>query len=73
MSHRNRRPRKPSLWRRILSNRRDSHSPWVSIADVVGNIREELFCFFQRVPRGARLYWDGRTNKIRGYSTRRRY
>lgn len=72
MSRRRLRFRKPSLWRRILSNRRDTHSSRVSIADVTRNIREELFSFFQRVPRGARLYWDGKS-KIKGYSTRRRY
>jgi hypothetical protein len=68
-----RRFRKPSLLRRILTNRRKPNSRWVFFSDMVANAREEVFCFFNRVPRGAWLKWDGKTNKIRSYETRRRY
>ena len=66
------RRRKPSLLKRIFTNRRDPNSSWIFLADVIANIREELHCFLFRVPRGSRLLWD-RNGRIRGHSTTRRY
>jgi hypothetical protein len=63
---------KPSLLRRIFTNRRDPNSSWVFLADVIDNIREEIHCFLYRVPRGSRLLWD-RNGRIRGHATIRRY
>ena len=66
------RRRKPSLLRRIFTNRRDPNSSWIFLGDVIANVREELQCFFFRVPRGSRLLWD-RNGRIRGHATIRRY
>lgn len=68
---RSRRP-KPSLLKRIFTNRRNPNSSWIFLADVIANVREELYSFVGRVPRGSRLFWD-RNGHIRGHSTTRRY
>ena len=66
------RRRKPSLLQRVFTNRRDPNSSWIFLNDVITNVREELHCFFNRVPRGSRLLWD-RNGRIRGHATIRRY
>lgn len=63
---------KPPLLQRIFTNRRDPNSSWIFLSDVIANVREELHCFFYRVPRGSRLLWD-RNGRIRGHATIRRY
>jgi hypothetical protein len=63
---------KPSLLKRIFTNRLDPNSSWIFLSDVIANIREEFHCFLYRVPRGSRLLWD-RNGRIRGHSTTRRY
>lgn len=80
MSRRNRRGRrnnrsrrqKPSLLKRIFTNRRNANSSWISLADVLTNIREEWFVFEKRVPPGSRILW-GKDGRPRGYSSTRRY
>jgi hypothetical protein len=64
--------RKPSLLKRIFTNRCDPDSSWIFLSDVITNVREELHCFLNRVPRGSRIQWD-RKGRVRGHSTTRRY
>jgi len=70
---RNRGRGKPCLLKRIFTNRRNPNSRWLFFSDMIANAREEVFCFLNRVPRGATLKWDGKDNQIRGYETRRRH
>ena len=72
MRHRRsrRRRRRPPLRRRILRNRRDPQSRWITLADVILNVREQWYGFWHRVPPGARLRWNG--DKVTGHYTRHR-
>ena len=67
-----RRRQKPSLLKRIFTNRQNPQSSWIFLDDVIENLREELYCFFNRVPRGSRLLWD-KNGRVRGHATTRRY
>ena len=62
---RGQRPRVPLL-RRLLRNRyRGDDSNWVSVADVVANLKETAYCWWNRVPAGSRLMW--RNGRITGF------
>ena len=63
-----RKPRRRSLLSRIFSNRYNPGSSWVSIGDMVENIRDTFTCWVNRVPPGARLNRD-RNGKICGWSS----
>lgn len=62
---RHKQSRRVPLVQRLLRNRY-SGSNWVSVADVISNIRETWFCFTHRVPPGSRLFW--RNGRIAGYT-----
>lgn len=61
-----RQPKRVSLLQRIFRNRY-SGSNWISLADVIENVKETWFSFTNRVPRGSRLIRRG--GKIVGYSS----
>ena len=52
----------------VFSNRRNPRSGGVSIFDIVLNIKEGLYCWWHRVPRGSELDW--KKGKIVGHRTR---
>lgn len=52
----------------IFRNRRNPKSNWISISDMVLNVKEWLYGFWYRVPKGSNLRWQG--NKITGHYTR---
>lgn len=53
----------------IFVNRRNPGFWWVSFGDVWYNIKERLYCWWQRVPEGSYIAWDKNGN-IKGHSTR---
>jgi len=58
--------RKPSLLQRILRNRYNPQSPYVTLGDAIANIKAIFFCWSERVPPGSRLLY--RNGKIVGWS-----
>lgn len=46
--------------RRILRNRYNPRSRFVSVRDIWLNLKEEVYCWWHRVPPGARIRWIGR-------------
>lgn len=67
--HRKRRggpPRKPSLFQRIFRNRYNPGSSYVTLGDVIANVKAIFFCWSERVPPGSRLLY--RNGKIVGWS-----
>jgi hypothetical protein len=59
-------PKRIPLLKRIFRNRY-SGSNWVSLADVLENVKETWFSFTNRVPPGSRLI--RRAGKIVGYTS----
>jgi hypothetical protein len=57
-----------TLRSRILKNRYDPGSRWVSLGDVVANLREVLYRWSNRVPPDAVIRWSG--TRIVGHSTK---
>lgn len=74
MSRRNRRNqrgwqnRRPPKRQPIFTNRRNPQSSWVTLNDVITNVKERVYGWFHRIPKGSRLYWRG--GKIVGHSTK---
>ena len=65
------RRRRRSLRRRIFRNRYNPGSNWITLGDIVSNIRETYYCWTHRIPPGARLHW--RDGRIVGHETDRRW
>jgi len=58
---RNHREQKVPLWRRLLRNRYNPRSAYVTLADVIENVKSTWYAWAKRVPPGARLiYRNGR-------------
>jgi len=53
----------------ILKNRRKPSSRWISIGDILDNIKERYYCWSRRVPEGSELRWNSK-GKIVGHSSR---
>jgi hypothetical protein len=64
-----RRPRRRSLVSRILRNRYNPRSNWVSIGDIIENTKETWFAFTRRLPPGSKITRD-RDGRIRSSNTR---
>jgi hypothetical protein len=56
-----------SLWQRIFRNRYNPGSNWVSLGDVVENIRTTWYAWVERVPPGSRLIY--RNGRVVGHSS----
>lgn len=64
---RSRPSKRVGLLSRLLRNRYREGSNWVSVGDVIANVKETFYCFTHRVPPNSRLLW--RNNKIVGFSS----
>jgi hypothetical protein len=61
------RPKPVSLWRRIFRNRYNPGSNYVTLGDIIENMKSTWYAWTQRVPPGSRLiYRDG---KVRGHTS----
>jgi hypothetical protein len=58
-------PRRRSLLQRLLTNRYNPESSWVSVADVIENAKDTWHCFTHRLPPGTRLLRDA-NGRIKG-------
>ena len=56
------------ITKKIFTNRRNPNSCWLTLDDVVKNVKEGWYSFWNSVPRGERFYW--KKGKIVGNSTR---
>jgi hypothetical protein len=59
---------KTPLLERLFRNRYNPHSNFVSLGDVIENVKDTWFCFSRRLPPGTRLVRDG-NGKIKGAAT----
>jgi hypothetical protein len=57
------------LGRRLVRNRYNAESRWVTLGDIWLNLKEEIYCRWHRVPSGATLRW--RDGHITSHETRR--
>jgi hypothetical protein len=57
------------LLKRLLRNRYNPGSNWVSLGDLIENVKDTWFCFSHRLPPGTRLVRDG-NGRIKGAATR---
>jgi hypothetical protein len=62
-------PSRRSLLQRLLANRYNPGSSWISIADVIENAKDTWFCWSRRLPPGSRLFRDA-DGKIKGAANR---
>jgi len=58
-----------NLKRRLLTNRYDPKSNWITVKDVILNAKEIHYCWSHRLPKGTKLRWDG--DRIVGHYTTR--
>jgi len=63
-------PQKPSLWKRLTTNRYHPGGRWISVGDIHRNVLETLYCFMRRVPPGSLLHHDQK-GRIVGYTSLR--
>lgn len=64
-----RRRRRRSLWARLLRNRYNPSSNWVSVGDVIENIMDTWHAFTRRLSPGSNIERD-RNGRIRSSSSR---
>ncbi len=50
----------------ILENRRNPGSRWVSLGDIIDNIKDRFYCWSRRVPEGAIIRYN-KDGKIIGH------
>jgi hypothetical protein len=60
---------KKGLLARILRNRYNPNSNWVSLGDMIENIKDTWHAYTRRLPPGSRIIRD-RNGRIRSSSTR---
>lgn len=63
-------PNKPSLWKRLTTNRYHPASRYISLGDVFRNTAETWYCFTRRVPPGSLLHHNN-SGQITGHTTMR--
>lgn len=69
--HHHSKNKKRSWVSKVFENRRNPRASFVPFYDIWLNIKEGLYCWNHRVPRGSYLNWkDG---KIHSHTTRSRY
>ncbi len=69
MSRKKQKRRRRNLLARIFTNRYNPKSGWVSVGDVIENIKDTWFAFTRRLPPGSRIVCD-RHGHIRSTSSR---
>jgi hypothetical protein len=46
-----------NIFQRLIRNRYNPRSRWITARDVWLNFKEELHCWLHRVPPGSRIHW----------------
>lgn len=60
---------RPSLFQRLLHNRRNPNARWMFARDLQFNVSDEWFKFTQRLPPNTRIQRDA-SGQIRGYESK---